>query len=138
MRGPRDPDRPVVCLDETSKQLIAETRAPMAMQPGRPARAFSETRNGGQGAARFRPCDARNLNAQGGEKSHCDLLRLRNIAAPLAANGERRFEYRDTRRMLCFRALKRDDETFETALAGQNGDDRRSIDERHTSPPRSS
>ena len=35
---PRDPDRPVVCLDETSKQLIAETRAPMAMQPGRPAR----------------------------------------------------------------------------------------------------
>jgi len=23
---PHDPDRPVVCLDETSKQLIAETR----------------------------------------------------------------------------------------------------------------
>jgi hypothetical protein len=22
---PRDPDRPLVCLDETSKQLIAET-----------------------------------------------------------------------------------------------------------------
>ena len=25
---PRDPDRPVVCLDETSKQLVAETHAP--------------------------------------------------------------------------------------------------------------
>ena len=39
---PRDADRPVVCLDETSKQtskqLIAETRLPIAMQPGRPAR----------------------------------------------------------------------------------------------------
>jgi len=23
---PRDPERPLVCLDETSKQLIAETR----------------------------------------------------------------------------------------------------------------
>jgi hypothetical protein len=26
---PHDPDRPVVCLDETSKQLIAETRVPI-------------------------------------------------------------------------------------------------------------
>ena len=25
---PHDPQRPVVCLDETSKQLIAETRTP--------------------------------------------------------------------------------------------------------------
>ena len=32
---PRDPDRP---LDETSKQLIAETRLPIPMKPGRPAR----------------------------------------------------------------------------------------------------
>ena len=31
---PRDPERPVVCLDETSKQLIRETRAPIAMKPG--------------------------------------------------------------------------------------------------------
>ena len=35
---PRDPDRPLVCLDESSKQLIAETRAPVPMKPGRPAR----------------------------------------------------------------------------------------------------
>jgi hypothetical protein len=32
---PRDPDRPLVCLDESSKQLIAETRVPLPMKPGR-------------------------------------------------------------------------------------------------------
>ena len=30
---PRDPDRPLVCLDETSKQLLAETRATIPMKP---------------------------------------------------------------------------------------------------------
>ena len=30
---PRDPDRPLVCLDETSKQLLAETRLPIPMKP---------------------------------------------------------------------------------------------------------
>jgi hypothetical protein len=33
---PRDPDRPVVCLDETSKQLIVETRVPIPAKPGHP------------------------------------------------------------------------------------------------------
>ena len=31
---PRDPDRPLVCLDETSKQLIIETRKPIPAKPG--------------------------------------------------------------------------------------------------------
>ena len=35
---PHDPARPVVCVDETSKQLIAETRAPIPAKPGHPAR----------------------------------------------------------------------------------------------------
>ena len=35
---PRDPEYPLVCLDETSKQLIAEARLPIPMKPGRPAR----------------------------------------------------------------------------------------------------
>jgi hypothetical protein len=44
---PRDPDRPLVCLDETSKQLVAETRLPVAMKPGRPTRVdYEYTRNG--------------------------------------------------------------------------------------------
>jgi len=44
---PRDPDRPLVCLDETSKQLIKETRKPIAAKPGRPAREdYEYERNG--------------------------------------------------------------------------------------------
>ena len=44
---PHDPDRPLVCLDETSKQLIAETRLPIPMKPGRPARCdYEYERNG--------------------------------------------------------------------------------------------
>jgi Homeodomain-like domain len=31
---PHDPDRPLVCLNETSKQLIAETRMPIPMKRG--------------------------------------------------------------------------------------------------------
>ena len=44
---PRDPGIPLVCLDETSKQLIAETRAPIRMKEGRPARFdYEYERNG--------------------------------------------------------------------------------------------
>jgi hypothetical protein len=35
---PRDPDVPLVCLDEASKQLLQDTRAGVPMKPGRPAR----------------------------------------------------------------------------------------------------
>ncbi len=35
---PHDPAYPVVCVDETSKQLIAETRLPITARPGRVAR----------------------------------------------------------------------------------------------------
>src|SRR6185295_13623158 len=44
---PHDPHRPLVCLDETSKQLIAETRMPIPMKPGRAARVdYEYERNG--------------------------------------------------------------------------------------------
>jgi hypothetical protein len=44
---PRDPACPVVCLDETSKQLIIETHVPIAAKPGRPARHdYEYERNG--------------------------------------------------------------------------------------------
>ncbi len=46
-RRPHDPKRPLICLDETSKQLISETRAPIPMKPGSPARYNCEyERNG--------------------------------------------------------------------------------------------
>lgn len=34
---PHSPTRPLVCLDETSKQLVAETRIPLPMKQGKPA-----------------------------------------------------------------------------------------------------
>jgi hypothetical protein len=37
-KRPYDPEVPLVGLDETSKQLICETRAPVPAGPGRPAR----------------------------------------------------------------------------------------------------
>lgn len=37
MRHARDPARPLACLNENFKQLIIETRMPVATAPGRPA-----------------------------------------------------------------------------------------------------
>lgn len=44
---PYDPDYPLVCMDETCKQLIGEVHEPIACAPGRPARVDHEyARNG--------------------------------------------------------------------------------------------
>jgi hypothetical protein len=44
---PHDPNYPLVCLDETSKQFLAETQVPIPMKPGRPARCdYEYERNG--------------------------------------------------------------------------------------------
>ena len=44
---PHDPDIPLVCLDETSKQLVSETRTPVPMKPGQPERVdYEYERNG--------------------------------------------------------------------------------------------
>jgi hypothetical protein len=44
---PHDPDMPLVCLDETSKQLVAETRTPIPMKKGQPERVDYEYERGG-------------------------------------------------------------------------------------------
>ena len=44
---PYDPARPVVCFDESSTQLLAETRAPLPAAPGRPRRQDYEYVRGG-------------------------------------------------------------------------------------------
>jgi len=44
---PHDPQKPVVCFDEASKQLIQETRTPIPAAPGRPATSdYEYERNG--------------------------------------------------------------------------------------------
>jgi hypothetical protein len=44
---PHDADYPLVCVDETSKQLISETRVPVKAKPGRPARQDYEYKRNG-------------------------------------------------------------------------------------------
>jgi len=44
---PPDPQRPVVCLDETSRQLLGEVRPPLPPAPGRSARADPQYVRGG-------------------------------------------------------------------------------------------
>ena len=44
---PYDAERPVVCFDETSTQLLADVREPLPPQPGRPRRQDYEYRRAG-------------------------------------------------------------------------------------------
>jgi DDE superfamily endonuclease len=44
---PYDPRRPVLCLDETSRQLLAEVPPPLPVAPGQPARQDYEYARGG-------------------------------------------------------------------------------------------
>ncbi len=44
---PHDPEWPVVCFDETSKQLVEDVRAPIPAAPGRVARYDGEYRRNG-------------------------------------------------------------------------------------------
>ena len=46
-RRPPDDRLPVVCVDETSKQLVSETRVPQPPAPGQPARYDYEYRRQG-------------------------------------------------------------------------------------------
>lgn len=46
---PQDPHRPVVCLDETTKQLVKDTRLPLPMKPGQPQRFDYEYERNGVG-----------------------------------------------------------------------------------------
>jgi len=44
---PYDAERPLVCLDEASKQLVAQTRKAIPVEPGRPRRVDAEYRRCG-------------------------------------------------------------------------------------------
>ena len=52
--APEDPRYPLVCFDETSKQLIGESRTPLPTKPGQPERYdFEYVRNGVQNLFMF-------------------------------------------------------------------------------------
>ena len=53
---PYDPAQPTVCLDASSKQLVAEPRIPIPAEPGQPERVDYEYERGGT-ASLFLTCD---------------------------------------------------------------------------------
>ncbi len=61
----RDPERPVVCFDETSKQLIANTRESICAQAGRVQRYdYEYRRNGTRNLFVF--CEPKPQSTEGG------------------------------------------------------------------------
>ena len=54
-RRPYDPAFPVVCMDETPRQLIRETRTPVPMSPGRPAAMTTSTGVAGRAMSSWPP-----------------------------------------------------------------------------------
>ena len=46
-KRPFDPKNPVFCMDESPKQLIEETRIPIPLSPGKPARYDYEYKRNG-------------------------------------------------------------------------------------------
>ena len=46
-KQPYDPNRPLICMDELSKQLIGHTRKPLGLKPGQPARFDHEYKRNG-------------------------------------------------------------------------------------------
>jgi len=46
-KRPLDDKRPLLCMDEMPKQLLIETREPLPVTPGKPARQDYEYKRGG-------------------------------------------------------------------------------------------
>ena len=75
---PRDPDRPVVCVDEGGKQLIGDVREPLPVRPGTPARQDAEYARGGVANLfmAFEPLAGTRHVAATGRKTSVDFARF--------------------------------------------------------------
>jgi hypothetical protein len=71
---PYDPKRPVVCMDETSTQLVKETRVPQPPRPGQPERFdYEYERNGTANVFMFcEPLAGRRRAAVTERRTKCD------------------------------------------------------------------
>jgi DDE superfamily endonuclease len=91
-RRPRDADQPLVCLDEASKQLLAETREPLPLQCGRPARIDYEYRRNGTANLFmvFAPLEGRRYVKVTERRTAIDYAHmLKDIADTLFADAEK-------------------------------------------------
>ena len=82
---PYDSEYPVVCMDEASKQLIAEVRQPLPAQPGRTAKYDSEYER--RGTANFYGGGTVGWKANGASNGSADENRLGTIHLPSFADG---------------------------------------------------
>ena len=89
--GPYDPNRPQVCFDETSKQLVEHTRIPIAAKRGTPKRVDDEYKRCGTANifAAVEPLTGRSLVEATDHRTAIDmahfLRRLSDEAYPKAA-----------------------------------------------------
>ena len=89
---PYDPDRPVVCLDEASKQLVADVTPPLPMQPGQPARQDYEYERCGTANLFmvFEPLAGQRRVKVTGQRTSADLaLVLRELADGTYADADK-------------------------------------------------
>jgi hypothetical protein len=89
---PYDPDRPVVCLDEASKQLVADVTPPLPMQPGQPARQDYEYERCGTANLFmvFEPLAGQRRVKVTGQRTSADLaLVLRELADVTYADADK-------------------------------------------------
>ena len=71
-----DPDHPVVCFDETSKQLVADKRPAIGAKPGRVERYdYEYKRNGTRNLFMFCEPKAGLAACRGDRAAHCCGLR---------------------------------------------------------------
>ena len=90
-RRPYDPAFPVVCMDETPRQLISEVRTPVAAVPGRPARHDYEYRRRGTCNVFMatEPLAARRMTKVTERKTKIDWARFLADIAARHADAER-------------------------------------------------
>jgi DDE superfamily endonuclease len=71
---PYDPQRPQVCMDESPKQLVGETRTPLPAEPGQPARYdYEYVRNGSANLFMFfEPLAGRRIVKATERRTRCD------------------------------------------------------------------
>lgn len=89
---PRDTDFPLVCLDESSKQLLADTREPIPLEPGRPARPDHEYKRNGTANLFmvFAPLEGRRHVTVTDQRTAIDYARmLKTIADELFPESEK-------------------------------------------------
>jgi transposase len=106
---PPDPRRPVVCFDETPRQLLGEDRVPIRAEPGKPARCdYEYVRNGTANVFMFVDVHRfRGVHAGPRGRAlpgHPDAERIRvvldNLSAHSAAALYQAFEPAEARRIL--------------------------------------